>query len=255
MVLRETSHKILTYGLSDIGLVRKRNEDVWAELPNLHFYVLADGMGGHRAGDIAAREAVQAMCYLMNKKLKKSSSLEKPTLKLMREAMIQANRIVFKLGSQHPHLKGMGTTLCCLRFEEDQVIYGHVGDSRIYRFREGKLIQLTDDHSLMRELLDVGRLEEKDTGDFLYKNIITKAIGTEQVVEPSVAKDSVRIDDLYLICSDGLTDEMSDLQIKRVLDGSESIEMGAKGLVQGAIDLGGIDNVTVVLLKVVERGD
>lgn len=245
-------YKIKACGRSHKGLVRQNNEDVWGEVSHASFYVLADGMGGHQAGEIAAREAVQTLCKLIEEK--KHLSPVQPSLasirKEIRHAIELANFHVYKMGRNNPDLKGMGTTVCCLQFNDNGIIYGHVGDSRIYRFRKAKLEQLTRDDSLLRELIDQGHLSESQASEFLYKNIITKAIGAEASIEPCVHYEDVAEGDIYLMCTDGLTDMLSDKDIAKVLGKMSSVEDGVDKLINEAISRGGHDNVTVVMLMV-----
>lgn len=247
------SFKVTAVGLSDIGLVRQNNEDVWDQLPEEHFFVLADGMGGHQAGEIAAREAVSKICQLMKKILKVDSKKKKSISEIkenLYKSIEQVNKSIYQLGNESESLKGMGTTLCCLCVHQEGLIYAHVGDSRIYRLRNKHLKLLTKDHSLLRELVDLGQISEQQAEDFLYKNIITKAIGTEPVVEPTVNVGDLHSGDIYLLCSDGLTDLLSKEEIENVLIHSPNIEKGAAQLVQSAKEKGGHDNITVVLVKV-----
>jgi len=243
--------KVAACGLSDVGLVREKNEDVWAELPDLHFYVLADGMGGHKAGEVAAEEAVSALCAFVSQSLggKKKKSL-KEVREDLEQAVIDTNAVVFEKGQSDRALRGMGTTLCSLFFHEKGGVFAHVGDSRIYQYRKKRLKQLTKDHSLLCELIDQGQLTDKEAEDFLYKNIITRAVGTEAYVEPSVDSTKVEKNDIFLMCSDGLTDLLKSKEIEGILKAAEDIQQAAKDLVIKAIDQGGHDNVTVVIVKV-----
>lgn len=143
----------------------------------------------------------------------------------------------------------MGTTLCCVHLQQEGVVYAHVGDSRIYRYRDRQLKQMTDDHSLLREMIQLGQLMEQPRADFLYKNIITKAIGTEPIVEPSINIDELRSGDYWLLCSDGLTDVLSAEEIENILNYSDTVRGATENLVSKVKALGAPDNVTVVLIK------
>ncbi len=246
-------YRITAFGLTDVGSVRQRNEDVWREVAEHRLYVLADGMGGHRAGDVASREAVNALCQLLPKKLVRASA-DGDSLTYIRSslrlAMEEANRIVYMMAKSDESLRGMGTTLCCVLCWEQKLIYAHVGDSRIYRLRRGELEQLTDDHSLYQELRSKGALQRVQKDEFTYKNIITKAMGTEPIVEPSVGMDELAVGDLLLICSDGLTDMVSQDEIKMILSQPHELEKRAHNLVKAALNHGGLDNITVVLISV-----
>lgn len=251
MVLCTMPYKIVAHGISDQGLVRQNNEDVWAEVPP-RFYVLADGMGGHQAGEIASREAADFLCAYV----KKVFHEEGPPLNLReahdltRKGIQEANKAVYKLSKANHELRGMGTTLCCLYFHDKGVVYAHVGDSRIYRLRDSYLEQLTQDHSLLCELLGMGQLEERQSTDFMYKNIITKAVGTEAHVDPSVHVAEVAVGDIFLMCSDGLSDLLAKKDIEAILNKNINVKKAAAQLVALAKERGGHDNITVVIAKV-----
>lgn len=247
--------KVVAYGLSDIGLVRQNNEDVWLEMPEERFYILADGMGGHQAGEIAAKEAVVALSDAFKKAFKKGSKATKDLVDAqhyIEKGIQHANNVVYKMSRIHESLRGMGTTLCCIYFHEQGLVIGHVGDSRIYRLRGKELVQLTEDHSLLRELVEQGQLSEQQAGDFLYKNIITKAIGTEPFVEPTVNLEDVEKGDKFLMASDGLTDLLSSEEIETILNEIPDNQQAAKQLVSAAKSNGGHDNITVLLIEVVD---
>lgn len=251
MVAQLMPYTISSFGLSDIGLVRHNNEDNWSQLAELNFFLLADGMGGHQAGEVAAKEAINALKRVVKRKIKAAkeplslSDLEE----LLRVAIRYVNGLIYKMGKAQIELRGMGTTLCCLIFHADGLVYAHVGDSRIYRFRHGELDQLTKDHSLLSDLVDRGQIDEERASEFLYKNIITKAIGTEPKVEPALGIGELQHDDIYLMCSDGLTDMVDEDEIGHIIARSSSLKEAAKSLVDAANDRGGRDNITVVLTK------
>ena len=253
MVVHQMPYLFLACGLTDIGLVRDNNEDAWGQSSDEHFFVLADGMGGHQAGEVASRELVEGLCHIikrsLGKKSKKLRSIDEAKKKIQ-HGIEQVNTKIFAMSYTSEALRGMGTTLCFLFFHEEGLIYGHVGDSRIYRMRGNELNQLTNDHSLLRELMDQGQLTEKQADDFLYKNILTKAIGTEPEVEPSIQTDKVQDKDLYLICSDGLTDMLTKEEIGSLLLQPTTVADKAKELIRSAKLKGGVDNITVILVEV-----
>lgn len=252
MLVQTKLYKITAVGLSDLGLVRQNNEDTWAELPRYNFYVLADGMGGHQAGEVASKEAVGYLCAEIQKVLDDVDddySLDE-IRHLLIDTIEDVNRHVFQMGRKDPDLRGMGTTLCCLLFHPKGVIYAHVGDSRIYRYRNSKLQQLTKDHSLVRELLEMGQLNERQAGDFLYRNIITKAIGTEAHVVPSARVSDLKNGDLYLMCTDGLSDPVSIGEMETLINNHTDLTELAAALIALAKDKGGYDNITLVLAGV-----
>jgi serine/threonine protein phosphatase PrpC len=250
MVLKIMPFEVSSFGLSDVGLIRQKNEDVWAQLADLHVYILADGMGGHRSGDIAASEAVSYLADILSRELPALPVDHRSIYEVgscIRHAIEATNRHVYKMSKTEEALKGMGTTLCCLHIHEEGLIYAHVGDSRIYRMRQGDLEQLTEDHSLLRELVATGQLAEQKASDFVYKNIITKAIGTEPIVEPSVGVGDLEPGDLFMLCSDGLSDLLNKEDIEEILRLTPDVEQAVLNLVEAAKARGGHDNITVVL--------
>jgi len=147
-------------------------------------------------------------------------------------------------------LGGMGTTLCCLYFHKEYVIWGHVGDSRIYRLRKNRIEQLTQDDSLLREMTDGGRASEYDPEDFSYKSILTKAVGTEQKVSPAMSLAMIEPGDLFLLCTDGLSDMLSRVEIEAHLNQAYTVEEKVRSLIAAAKQKGGCDNITTVLVEV-----
>ncbi len=257
MVADVVPFQITHYGLTDTGLVRPANEDVFRIVEDASFFVVADGMGGHQAGEVAAGHAVDHLCSMMRAILDEAGGEHNPAdmATMIRLAIIEVNRRVHKLGQRSPHLKGMGTTLAAIYFHGQFAICSHVGDSRIYRLRGSTLQQLTKDHSLYRELVDLGHLSNEASKEFSYKNVITKAIGTAPAVEPSVGLEELHGEDIFLICSDGLTDLVSDKEISSILLEETDVEQQACRLVQRAKERGGYDNITVVIAKVEERDE
>lgn len=255
MVMSLMPYQLTSYGLSDTGRVRKNNEDVWGSLPQYHLYVVADGMGGHQAGEVAAREATLFLLTHLRQLFEKEKVSElsvEEVRELIRLGIIETNHFVFGLSQTHELLRGMGTTLLCLYFHKDSVVVAHVGDSRIYRSRNKLLEQLTKDHSLLRELMDMGKTC-RHTDTVQVKNIITRAIGTEPFVQPSVEVSKLSPGDLYLLCSDGLTDLVTFEEIQNLLACSLTLEEKVRSLVSIAMRKGGHDNVTAVCVEVKEN--
>ena len=218
-------YKLSTFGISDTGLVRTNNEDRWIALPEIDFIALADGMGGHVAGEIAAQEAIDSLTSLMQETFnpeKKPLTLDR-NYQIVFSSLEKVNKKVFERSWQNNELTGMGTTLCCLRFHPEGVIIGHVGDSRIYRLRNHRLKQLTEDHSLLTEILEKNQTLIQEEINY-YKNIVTKAIGTEPSVHPTVTIDHFLDNDICLLCSDGLTDLVNNEEIEEILKQKGSIK-------------------------------
>ncbi len=232
---------IESFGISDLGLARDTNEDVFHEIPIHRFFVLADGMGGHNAGEIAAKEAVHhlstSICQIFSSE-EEPASLDKPLPELLHKAILGANQWVHQLSEQKEELQGMGTTLCCFLLHEDSLVCAHIGDSRIYRFREA-LEQITEDH--------------RASASSNKKNMITKAIGTSPHVEPTINTLPVSSNDIYFLCSDGLTDYVSDEEISNILQNHLCIKAASKELVNIAKIKGGGDNITILMVKVLNE--
>lgn len=235
-----------SYGLSDIGISRPNNEDVWVALPEIGFFALADGMGGHQAGEIAAKEAVESLCQSA-KEIKSRDCME--LIIELRHAIEKANKWVYELGKNSLSLNGMGTTLCCLMWTEEAIVYAHVGDSRIYRFRDKKLDLLTQDHSLFAKWLATGKLAEECETPYPYRNVITRAIGTGSRANPEIAVAAHNSGDLYLLCTDGLSDVLSLEDIEKILNRSPDLETATKRLIQKAKIKGSSDNITLLLIQ------
>ncbi len=235
-----------SFGLSDIGLSRPNNEDVWAALPEIGFFALADGMGGHQAGEIAAKEALENLCQSAIE-IKCTDCVE--LIIELRHAIEKANQWVYRLGKKSDSLNGMGTTLCCLLWTQDLVVYAHVGDSRIYRLRDQKLELLTRDHSLMAKWLSTGKLAEECETPFPYKNVITRAIGTASRANPEIAVSSHKHGDLYFLCTDGLSDVLKLEEMEKILIRSPDLEFAVRRLIQKAKFNGSSDNITLLMIQ------
>lgn len=236
--IKVSPYKLESFGISDIGLSRSNNEDVWAALPEKRFFALADGMGGHKAGEVAASMAIQSVCAAM------ASLQNLPTVEeacqLLRGAIAQSNTKVFQESCQNPDYAGMGTTLSCFLMTQDHLVYAHVGDSRLYRYR-GKLEQLTEDHSLSCETTPPNSK---------MRHMITRAIGTYSTILPDIGVIPLRPRDLYMLCSDGLSDYVEESKIALPLSSPLSLEEMGKKLVEAALKKGGNDNITLLLVKV-----
>ena len=230
--------------LSHTGLQRRENEDAAFAQPPL--FVVADGMGGAQAGEVASKIAVDAFA----EGLPEDGS---PEERLAAVAMT-ANRRIYALSRSESERAGMGTTLTAAYLGDHDLSIAHVGDSRAYLFRDGQLSRLTQDHSLMAELIKRGKLTEEEAADHPQRSIITRALGPE----PEVAVDTwtypVRDGDIILLCSDGLTSMITEAQVTEVMRASEGLDRAAHGLIDEANRAGGRDNITVVLFRVEEVG-
>lgn len=240
--------------VTDVGIVREHNEDVVASDMSIGLVMLADGMGGYKAGDIASEIATLTVTADISEALavktakKRSIASDK---QLLKDAVIHANQVIYDIAQQRDDCEGMGTTLVMGLFVNNKVIVGHVGDSRMYRFRDQTLTQLTEDHSLVQEQLNAGKITEKEAEQSKNGHLVTRALGADNTVECDVAAFDAHVHDIYLLCSDGLTDLIPDDEIQKMftLTGVD-IELAARGLIRLANEQGGRDNVSVVIARI-----
>jgi PPM family protein phosphatase len=228
-----------TIAKTDTGRQRRGNEDCALARPPV--FVVADGMGGAQAGEVAAGIAVEAFAQ----GLTGSGTVEERLASRAREA----NRRIFEIASTERERAGMGTTLTAAYLDDSQLAIAHVGDSRAYLFRDGTLTRLTQDHSLVDELVRRGKLTEEEAAEHPQRSIITRALGPEPDVEVDTWTYPVRADDLLLLCSDGLTSMISEDQVAAILGRSRRLESAAQALINEANQAGGRDNITVVLVR------
>ena len=251
------NNKIEIFGLTDVGLVRDQNEDSIGENQDLGLAVLADGMGGHRGGEVASAIAVSTIMESLANELKniKSGDIDEASgYRLesisVNDAVIKANEKVFTSSNENSRYRGMGTTVVVLLFHDDRFTVAHVGDSRLYRYRDNELEQITRDHSLMQELVDRGFYTTEQARESLNKNLVTRAIGAEESVQVDIHEDIAHPGDIYLLCSDGVTDMLEDDVIKNTIaDNSENLEKIATELIRLSNESGGKDNISVMLAR------
>lgn len=245
-------------GATDVGRARKHNEDSIFLPTDTRLGIVADGMGGHASGEIASRIAVETMSDYYQR-----TEQEQPLTwpyKVDREARADRNRMVtsimlanleiYERAQRDASCKGMGTTVDAVHFLDDTMIIGHVGDSRVYRYREGKLLQLTEDHSLINDYIKMKRVTAEEAENWPHKNVVVRALGNKDTVQVDLVQESPRAGDTFLLCSDGLTDMLSDAQISRVLDSETDLDRAVDVLIAGANEAGGNDNISVVLARV-----
>lgn len=240
---------------SDVGLVRSNNEDYLRTLPEQGVVALADGMGGHSAGEVAAEVAVEVAVEEVCHALRFTKMDAAQALMVIGQAVERANASVFTLAHQKPELYGMGTTLVIGLFKKGRLFYGHVGDSRLYLFRDGRLTQLTRDHSLIQEVIDNGiflsRGEAKEAG--VSENVLTRSLGYNMELNVDVNEVAVRPGDLFLFCSDGLCQPLETAQMERLLGhGNLSLDKRVEALVDSAMKAGSRDNVSAILARPLE---
>lgn len=243
------THQLQSFGITDIGLIREHNEDAWAAYPEESFFILADGMGGHLAGEIASKESADYLYTLFSQWSPSEDITVESAKKFFRDAFIKVNAWIYDKGEQEAELKGMGTTLCSLFLNKSWAVLAHVGDSRIYRFRESKLEQLTEDHSLVSELISLGAMKSEESETFPYKHILTRAIGTHPKVEPTLTVVQTEPFDLFLLCSDGMSNYAAPEQIEEILQKRIPLARKGQNLVDLALEQGGGDNITLILVQ------
>jgi serine/threonine protein phosphatase PrpC len=242
MTLRITDQAYAT----DTGRQRSANEDsVFVRAP---LFVIADGMGGAQAGEVASKTSVDSFDH---------GRREGPPERVLRETIEEANRTIHALARKDPNLSGMGTTTTAAILDEqaEEVAIGHVGDSRAYRLRRGKLERLTRDHSLVEEMRRKGQLTEAQASDHPQRSIITRALGPEPEVEVDLQTVPAQAGDVFLICSDGLTTMLDDEHIERLLARATSMPNAVRALVDEANRAGGRDNISVIAFKVVDAAE
>ena len=242
---------------SDPGMVRQQNEDAVASNAALGVVILADGMGGHNAGEVASGMAITMLKTEMERRFAERDPSAvvadgRPYAHdVLAEEIARANTAIFQAARSQPQYSGMGTTLVAAVFHDNRVTVAHVGDSRLYRMRNGEFTVVTKDHSLLQEQIDAGMLTPEQARVSHNKNLVTRALGVDPIVVPDVQTLDVLVGDIYLLCSDGLNDMVEDDEIgMRISMLAANMSLAATQLVQAANDNGGRDNVSVILVKV-----
>lgn len=248
-------------GLSDVGLQREHNEDCFAVVPQHELFIVADGMGGHRAGDVASRLASESITEFFQRTASEDvtwpfhfdASLTDEENRLL-TAIRLANRQIYEHSVRSHDLRGMGTTVVGALFSpsKNKMFIGHVGDSRAYRVRSGQISQLTRDHSLLNDYLAAMPDMTEEQRNELPKNVITRALGMQDNVEVDLISDDARTGDIYVLCSDGLSGMVDDDDIQLVVSEAASPAAACRRLVAMANEHGGEDNVTAVVIEIAE---
>jgi PPM family protein phosphatase len=249
--------KLTFVGQTDTGRVREHNEDTIATDPDVGLLVLADGMGGYNAGEVASGIAVKTITNLVREGLlredlasiDRSTGLTRPSI-VLRDAITRANKIIYQTARSQAECEGMGTTVVAALFYDNRVSIAHVGDSRLYRQRGSQIAQVTMDHSLLQELVDRGFYSPEEAQRAANKNYVTRALGVEPQVEVEVQEHPVDKGDIFILCSDGLSDMVEDEDIRLTISTfGANLDTVAKQLIQLANENGGRDNVSVVLAQ------
>ena len=254
--------RVIVAGETNVGMKRSHNEDNFAVIDEDHLYVVADGMGGHASGEVASEMAIATLQDFFKAtsadpeatwpyKMDKSRGYEENRLIT---SVKLANLRIFENAQRDPKLRGMGTTLVAILVADDGVLVAHVGDSRVYRLREGALEQLTEDHSLLNDYIKMKKLTEEEIKNFPHKNVIVRALGMKESVKVDTMLDPPKPGDLYVLCSDGLCGPVSDDEIRDIATQGTDLKQICSSMIDRANQNGGPDNITVVVAKVVGTG-
>lgn len=253
--------KVVHAGLSDVGRKREHNEDSFVVVSDDHLFVVADGMGGHAAGEVASRIAVTAIADFIAS-TRKDAEITWPyeydpnisvASNRLKTAIRLANQKIIDTIAQKRELEGMGTTLVSILLSEGGACVAHVGDSRSYLIRDKTLTQMTGDHSWVNEQVKLGFLSKEDAIRHPFRNVVTRALGSKEDVQVDLVEKALQPDDTFLLCSDGLNTMVDDPTIlDLILKAGANIDKAASDLIGRANERGGEDNVTVVLLRITE---
>ncbi|MBB5202776.1 protein phosphatase [Inhella inkyongensis] len=242
-------------GLTDVGRARNNNEDCFALDTEAGLAVLADGMGGYNAGEVASQMLTSFLHSELGRWLHEAEGAPPEAVRRAVEICVDnANRAILGAAQTNPRYAGMGTTLVMAVFRPEGVCVAHVGDSRAYRLRAGRLEQITRDHSLLQEQLDAGLITPEQAVHALHKNLVTRAVGVEPIVQVDVALHPLQPGDQFLLCSDGLSDMLDDAQLQALCLRNNDLTDAARMLIAGANEQGGRDNITAVLARVGPAG-
>ena len=241
---------IKAYAKSDVGKVRELNEDsfyISDSLDEIQLYMLADGMGGYKGGEVASKLAIQSAKNYIESNFKQIEKDKDSIIQLVGSSVEYANMIVYEKSKENDELNGMGTTLDVCLIYNNRVFIGHVGDSRVYRIRKEFMRKLTQDHSYVQKLVKDGTITKEEAVHHPQKNMLMKALGCNAFVEPDVMVKGFLKDDILIMNSDGLTNLVSQEEIFR--EAKKDIEQAPKELVNLANEKGGYDNITVIIIK------
>ena len=246
--------------MTDTGRVRDHNEDAIGSIHEIGLWVLADGMGGYNAGEVASGIAVKTILDLVRESCQREDRAEiepgtgymRQTIAL-RDAVVRANKIINQTAQSQPQCEGMGTTLVACLFFDNKVSIAHVGDSRLYRMRDNRFEQITMDHSLLQELVDRGFYSQEEAQRSTNRNYVTRALGVEPSVEVEIQEVVAEKGDYYMLCSDGLPDMVEDEDIHLTISTfNENIATIGEQLIRLSNDNGGRDNISVILVRVMD---
>jgi protein phosphatase len=245
-------------GATDVGRKRNHNEDALYLPSDTRLAIVADGMGGHASGEVASGVAVGTIVEYFHQ----TADIQPITwpYKVDRDLRSDVNRMViavklanleiYERAQKEARLKGMGTTVVAIYFLDDTVIIGHVGDSRVYRYRDGRLTQLTEDHSLINDYIKMKRMTAEEAEHWPHKNVVVRALGMKDSVAVDIHTEKPHVGDCYVLCSDGLTGMVSNDQIAMIIASERDLDRAVERLIDAANEAGGVDNISVILARV-----
>lgn len=239
--------KVIASGITDVGCVRSANEDCFGLFHDINLYIVADGMGGHAAGEVASSMAVERMRSFFTSH--PEDLLKQGNETRLVEAITYANKEIFKAGMQDASLAGMGTTVVSVLAEPEEVTVAYVGDSRLYLHQNGNIQQLTQDHSLVSEYIQKGLLTPEAAERHPQKHVLSRALGTGLAVDVEVFRRTPLSGDIYLLCSDGLSNKVTLSEMDQIISGAKGdLEAAGEILIERAKENGGEDNITALLV-------
>jgi len=244
-------------GDTNVGMKRNHNEDFFSVFEDESLYIVADGMGGHASGEVASKMAVETLREFFSAtsadpevtwpyKMDRSRGYEENRLIT---GVKLANLRIYEAAQREPRYRGMGTTVVVLYFVDGGAFIGHVGDSRVYRIRAGKMSQLTEDHSLLNDYIKMKKLTEWEIQNFPHKNVIVRALGMKETVKVDTLLEPPEPGDVFLLCSDGLSGMIEDDEMLQIVGGAPDLKTAVAGLIGRANEHGGVDNVSVILAR------
>ncbi len=238
------------FATSDVGKTRQINEDFYyisSEYEPIKLFIVADGMGGYNGGEIASKLAVESARRYIQSNFESAKNDKESLLNLVKNSSMYANMIVYEKAMKNEELKNMGTTLDICLIYENKAFISHIGDSRVYRIRKDFMRRLTKDHSYVQQLVDEGKITKEESVNHPKKNMLIKALGCTEYIEPDVTVKGFIKGDIMLMCTDGLTNMIPENEILKIL--KENLDNPSKVLVDKANELGGLDNITTVIIK------
>ncbi|MBP8809727.1 MAG: Stp1/IreP family PP2C-type Ser/Thr phosphatase [Kofleriaceae bacterium] len=250
------ANRVRFAGATNIGRKREHNEDSIALPTSIRLAIVADGMGGHASGDVASRLAVDTVTDYFETTAEqqpltwpyKVDTEERAEINRMTQGVMLANLEIWEKAQQAGGR--MGTTIVAMYFLDDKVVVGHVGDSRCYRLRDGELVQLTEDHSLLNDYIRMKRMTAEEAAHWPHKNVVVRALGMKESVAVDIYSEKPQLGDCYILCSDGLTGMVTDDQLAVLVSTERDLDACVEKLIDTANDAGGVDNISVVLARV-----